>query len=534
MPYSITTKDGITIQNIPDNVPADSQVLKDRVAAIRGGQTQAPEPPGILGSLASSGAQGLTLGFADELAGLFSPEAKQKMRQYQSRVEETRPGLSLLGEVGGAVLPALAAAPFTAGGSLAAIPASAAKGLGRRALTGAAIGAGTGGLSAVGKSEAETIPELGQEFAQGAAMGGAFGGALPVAGRAVRGAVDALPFGMAGSARRAVPEIEQVKEAASAFYKQADDIGLQVGNQKIAAIGRKMARELDEAGFDPDIHTKTAAAVRSFGKLGSEDAASLGQLENKRRILGQAAQSMEKADKSMATRMINVLDDEIASITLDDVVAGDTALASEVLKNARALWSRSAKAELIQEAIDKAGRQASGLENGLRTQFRQLRNNKKAMSGFSQDERDLIEKVATGDVGTNIARLVGKLSFGGGGSSNFLGGSIGMGAGYAAGGGLGAAVAPAVGFVGKKAAEQSTKSAAQRAQQAALSGIDPRLLAQTYRAAQPQQPLQNIMLSPRPYEAMGVAGPMTQQQGLLNMILQSGAAGNIGGLLGAQ
>jgi len=35
MPYSITTKDNITIQNIPDDVPHDSQILKDRVAAIR-------------------------------------------------------------------------------------------------------------------------------------------------------------------------------------------------------------------------------------------------------------------------------------------------------------------------------------------------------------------------------------------------------------------------------------------------------------------------------------------------------------------
>lgn len=37
MPYSITTKDGITIQNIPDDVPSDAQELKDRVAAIRSG-----------------------------------------------------------------------------------------------------------------------------------------------------------------------------------------------------------------------------------------------------------------------------------------------------------------------------------------------------------------------------------------------------------------------------------------------------------------------------------------------------------------
>lgn len=35
MPYTIETKDGITINNIPDDVEPDSQILKDRVAKIR-------------------------------------------------------------------------------------------------------------------------------------------------------------------------------------------------------------------------------------------------------------------------------------------------------------------------------------------------------------------------------------------------------------------------------------------------------------------------------------------------------------------
>lgn len=43
MPYSITTKDGITIDNIPDDVPPDSPELKARVASIRaGGATAQP------------------------------------------------------------------------------------------------------------------------------------------------------------------------------------------------------------------------------------------------------------------------------------------------------------------------------------------------------------------------------------------------------------------------------------------------------------------------------------------------------------
>ena len=58
MPYSITTKDGITLNNIPDDVAPDSPELKARVAAIRAGGGQAAlekkEEPGFFAGLVES------------------------------------------------------------------------------------------------------------------------------------------------------------------------------------------------------------------------------------------------------------------------------------------------------------------------------------------------------------------------------------------------------------------------------------------------------------------------------------------------
>jgi len=45
MAYSITTQDGITINNIPDDIAPDAPELKARVAAIRAGQTEKPAQP---------------------------------------------------------------------------------------------------------------------------------------------------------------------------------------------------------------------------------------------------------------------------------------------------------------------------------------------------------------------------------------------------------------------------------------------------------------------------------------------------------
>lgn len=72
MPYSITTKDGITINNIPDDVPANSQELRDRVAKIRTGQDKAdPEPS--LGRTVGLTARNLTEGAAGLVGTISDP-----------------------------------------------------------------------------------------------------------------------------------------------------------------------------------------------------------------------------------------------------------------------------------------------------------------------------------------------------------------------------------------------------------------------------------------------------------------------------
>lgn len=68
MAYSITTKDGITISDIPDDVSPDSQVLKDRVAQIRAerGSLEPPAPPE---TTAAGMAGAITRGLAPVAAG---------------------------------------------------------------------------------------------------------------------------------------------------------------------------------------------------------------------------------------------------------------------------------------------------------------------------------------------------------------------------------------------------------------------------------------------------------------------------------
>lgn len=66
MPYDITTRDGITIRNIPDETPADAPELKQRVASIR---AQLNPKPTERQELLSSAPMRLAKGGADTITG---------------------------------------------------------------------------------------------------------------------------------------------------------------------------------------------------------------------------------------------------------------------------------------------------------------------------------------------------------------------------------------------------------------------------------------------------------------------------------
>jgi hypothetical protein len=126
------------------------------------------------------------------------------------------------------------------------------------------------------------------------------------------------------------------------------------------------------------------------------------------------------------------------------------------------LWKKQAKDEQITKMIEKAQNRAgqysqSGMDNALRTEFRKLAQNDRAMRRFSPQERAAIQEVARGGGAIEkVSRWVGKLSprgvvsaaggaVLGGGAGSALAGDPYVGAGGAfALGGLGQAIATAL------------------------------------------------------------------------------------------
>jgi hypothetical protein len=125
---------------------------------------------------------------------------------------------------------------------------------------------------------------------------------------------------------------------------------------------------------------------------------SLSDIDNLRKIAQNTAQATEKADAALGVAMIDSIDEFLDSATPSAFARG-AVKASDVVpkyKVARELWGRARRSELVNEAFEKAARQASGFENGLVTQFRRILNNKNQKRYFKPQEIAAMDDVVKG------------------------------------------------------------------------------------------------------------------------------------------
>lgn len=163
------------------------------------------EEPGILESLLRGGAQGATLGFADELTGAGqaglealtgkSPE-ESLMEKYQRARDESRknyeaaetahPTASFVGNIAGGLAPGLLTGGIGEGATIASAAAS---------------GAGLGALGGLGTSKADLTKgettEAGKDVLAGGALGAGLGAATQYVGAGLKNVYDKAlkPFG---------------------------------------------------------------------------------------------------------------------------------------------------------------------------------------------------------------------------------------------------------------------------------------------------------------------------------------------------
>ena len=250
------------------------------------------------------------------------------------------------------------------------------------------------------------------------------------------------------------PSTTELKRASQGAYNAADRAGVVISQKAFRTTADDIANTLAKEGLDPTLHPKVTAVVKRLSEVGND--VSFQEAETLRKVVKSAAASNEPAERRLAQIAIGKLDDLISNLKPADVVSGDPVAASTQINRARDLWSRSAKSAEIDELFRKAhvnapNFSASGLENAVRTQFRQLARNPKRMRLFTKAEQAAITKVAEGGKLDNALRALGKLA-----PTGIVSGSMSAGAGYMVGGTGGALALPALGGASRLAATYGT------------------------------------------------------------------------------
>lgn len=432
--------------------------------------------------------QGFTLGWGDEIyaagtapiraiGGLFTGEGYdlgkayneglQSIREVHGLAQEQDPVGYGVGEVAGGL--SLGGSAARSGLTLmnAAKPTVASMG-GR----GAAEGAIYGGIGGAGAADGD-LADRGWGAAEGALIGGSVGGALGGATGALAGR----------AANKAVPSVEELKAQAGELYDLAEATGVTFSRNTVKTLADDISAKVISEGIDQTLHPRATAALKRLQEQAGKGM-TVKEAQTMRRILSTAGRDPTNPDEA-----------RIASMMIDEF---DNLVSRQVpeLAEARSLYQRAKKGEIIEGAIEQAGIRASqfsgsGFENALRTEFRQLARmiQKGQLKGLSEAEKAAIRKVAMGGPLSNIARWMGKLAPTGVVSLGMSGGvpfMIGNALGNPVAGAVASGATMAAGMAGRKAAETLTRRAAAAASDMARRG--------TARPAQPltQEQLQAV------------------------------------------
>lgn len=189
---------------------------------------------------------------------------------------------------------------------------------------------------------------------------------------------------------------------------------------------------------------------------------SLPQLDRLRRLAGYATDSPNQADRFMGRIIKDHIDDFVNNLGPDQLAGNPDPAAVDALNNARDYWARASKGEVIQRAFDKTANRppAQSEAAALRTQFRNIANNPRAMGRFSPGEQQAILQVVRGGPVEKVLRGAGLFA------PNSLGGlgrsALAMGMSAMLGEPAAAFVIPAIGEGADLLAQRMTLRNAQR------------------------------------------------------------------------
>ncbi len=397
-------------------------------------------------------ADGATFGLADKAAGALTGTGTDAQRTLTQEARERAGAAALPAEVGGSFMTAggLAKNGATLLGRGGTAAMDGLKGLAARTGLAGVEGAGYGAANAAGHD---------QDVGHGTLLGAVFGAGGNAAAEGMTGAVNKV----AGLFNKApvIPNVDEVQQAAQNAYKAADAAGVVYTPQAVLNLNQNIERGLAGMGYDPALQPGAAAVVKRLGDLTGQNVTLTG-LDTLRKVAQNGFIQGNASNNKAVGLMVKAIDDAVANPASGDVLMGNASAGAAALQQARSLWSRVAKANTVQDAVDSAQLRAAStgtggnIDNATRQNLRGVYENG---NSFTPDENDALRTAIMGTPAQNALRMAGKFAPTGVVSSG-LGGGVGAWAGHTLfgpeGGTLGAIAVPAAAFAAKHAADAMT------------------------------------------------------------------------------
>lgn len=402
-------------------------------------------------------ASGVTFGYADKLAGYLSGEGTEAERVKTEQARQRAGSAGNVAEFAGSVAApiGLAGRGVTLAGRFGTGAITGAKGLAARSALMGAEGAGYGALTAAGND---------QDIQTGALLGtvGGVGGNL--AGEALSAGISKV----AGvfNKKPTIPQLEDVQQAARDAYARAEQAGVAYTPQAVDRLNQSIVKSLTDIGYDPALQPGAAAVVRRLEELRGQNV-TLSGLDTLRKVASNGFIPGNASNNKAISSIIEKIDDVIGNPSSGDVLMGNAQAGAEALSEARSLWSRVAKANKVQDAVNRAELRAAStgaggnVENATRQNMRRLLEKPR---GFTADERAALETIVRGTPTQNALRLAGKLA-----PTGVVSGVLSGGAGFGILGPIGLAL-PLAGAGAKAIADRATQKNVQRLADIILAG----------------------------------------------------------------
>ena len=274
----------------------------------------------------------------------------------------------------------------------------------------------------------------------------------PLVGMAA-GIAAGIPFAMGAKGTLQAPTVQELKGQAGQQYKFAEDVGAVFKKNSYNQFANKLESTLSKEGLDKTLQPRVYAALERIKDTKNSNV-TLENMEILRRIGQAAGSSADASERRLASIMVDNLDDFVETAQPGQLAKGSSEAVS-ALTDARELWKRAKKTEILDDLVASAELRAdanfsqSGMENALRRKLVTLADNPKKLRAFTKEEQSAIKVAAKGGPIQNALRLVGKLA-----PTGIVSGGGSVGLGYLAGGPIGAVGLPIVGGVARKGAEQ--------------------------------------------------------------------------------